>query len=178
MACAGFFSGGGGHFGEKPLTTKYLVVNQRLLCFIGHITVLGRGAGFLHNFPSDSVLFISAYLLWLMLSFLRLVSWPSSGGILTSWLSCRSRMARPSHTQTSLHYSFSTLPGLWIRIHFLRIRIQLFFSMRIRISSFKNEDPDSESSQTKFVTNYFTKCSNRQKRLLKRYKHWSLSTFC
>ena len=25
--------------------------------------------------------------------------------------------------------------GLWIRIHFLRIRIQLFFSMRIRILS-------------------------------------------
>ena len=35
-------------------------------------------------------------------------------------------------------------PGLWIRIHFLQIRIHLFFSMRIRIqsSSLKNADPD------------------------------------
>ena len=29
--------------------------------------------------------------------------------------------------------------GLWIRIHFLRIRIQIFFSMRIRILSQPNK---------------------------------------
>ena len=48
--------------------------------------------------------------------------------------------------------------GLWIRIHFLRIRIriQLFFSMRIRIQQLKK--CGSGSSLTKFVTNYFMKC--------------------
>ena len=30
---------------------------------------------------------------------------------------------------------------------------------------------------TIFLTNYFIKCSNRPKRLLKSYKQWSLSTF-
>ena len=32
--------------------------------------------------------------------------------------------------------------GLWILIHFLRIRIQLFFSMRTGFSSLKNADQD------------------------------------
>ena len=44
---------------------------------------------------------------------------------------------------------------------FLRIRIQLFFSMRIRIQQLKK--CESGSSLTKFVSNYFMKCWNRQK---------------
>ena len=49
-------------------------------------------------------------------------------------------------------------PGLWIRIHFLRIRIriQLLFLMRIRIQQLKK--CGSGSSLTKFVTNYSMKC--------------------
>ena len=33
-------------------------------------------------------------------------------------------------------------PGLWIRINFLRIRIQVFFLMRIGIKLLYNADPD------------------------------------
>ena len=33
------------------------------------------------------------------------------------------------------------------------------------------------SSLTKFVTDYFMKCGNKQKKLLKSYKQWRLSTF-
>ena len=50
---------------------------------------------------------------------------------------------------------FICRPGLWIRIHFFRIRIQLFFSMRIWIQQL--EKCGSGSSLTKFVTNYFLK---------------------
>ena len=50
---------------------------------------------------------------------------------------------------------FICRPGLWIRIHFLLIciRIQLFFSMRIRIQQLNK--CGSGSSPTKFVTIYF-----------------------
>ena len=42
--------------------------------------------------------------------------------------------------------------GLWIHIHFLRIRIQLFFSMRIRIQQvFYKCGPVSGSNLTKLV---------------------------
>ena len=49
-------------------------------------------------------------------------------------------------------------PGLWIRIHFLRIWIHLFFSIRIRIQQLKKCRSGSGSNLTKFVTNYLMKC--------------------
>ena len=51
-----------------------------------------------------------------------------------------------------------SVAGLWIHVHFLRIGIQLFFSMRIRIQQLKK--CGSGSSLTKFVTNYFMECWN------------------
>ena len=54
-------------------------------------------------------------------------------------------------------------PGLWIRFHFLRIRIQLLISMRIRIQQLFKCGSRSQSSLTKFVTTYFMPRSKDKK---------------
>ena len=54
-------------------------------------------------------------------------------------------------------------PGLWIRFHFLRIRIQLLISMRIRIQQLFKCGSRSQSSLTKFVTTYFMTRSKDKK---------------
>ena len=65
---------------------------------------------------------------------------------------------------------------LWIRIHVLRIRIQLFFSMQFRIQfRFRIQQLfkcGSGFSQTKFVKNYLEK-----KVAQNFFKKWSLSIF-
>ena len=47
--------------------------------------------------------------------------------------------------------------GLWIRIHFMRIRIQLFFSMRTGSSCFFNVDPDLDPDPVRFLTHFLMK---------------------
>ena len=54
-------------------------------------------------------------------------------------------------------------PGLWIRFHFLRIRIQLLISMRIRIQQLFKCGSRSQASLTKFVTTYFMTRSKDKK---------------
>ena len=43
---------------------------------------------------------------------------------------------RVIHVLSIVKRTYYNYTGLWIRIHFLRIRIQLLFSMRIRIQQF------------------------------------------
>ena len=88
-------------------------------------------------------------------------TWPTSHtsrsfpSILSRWIS--TQFILPSQS------------GMWIRIHFLRIRIQLFFSMQIRIQLI---------SWTKCVKNYLIKGRKRLKIVQKLHTTvWSCSIF-
>ena len=70
-------------------------------------------------------------------------------------------------TSTVFIWLFS---GLWIRIHFMRIRIQQFFWMRIRIQVQLNQIWRKKSWRV------FSSCK-KHKRLLKSKKQWSLCKF-
>ena len=65
-------------------------------------------------------------------------------------------------------------PGLWIRIHFMRIRIQQFFWMRIRIRI--QVQVQLNQIWRKKSWRVFLSCK-KHKRLLKSKKKWSLCKF-
>ena len=68
--------------------------------------------------------------------------------------------------------------GLWVRNHFLRIRIQQFFWMRIRIQLSINADPDptQKKKKKKNLCRVFG-LWKRHKRLLKSKEKWRLCKF-
>ena len=76
------------------------------------------------------------------------------------FLTCLYKISLLNHIQSHTIQSWRTKAELWIRIHFLRIRIQPFFWMRIR-----------DQLKTKFVKNKRMKSFS----LLIKQIHWTVS---